>query len=220
MTEPSQGHGNEPAMASSGHGGPARVAPPTVPGVIGVHRPAASWPKKLGVVLVVVGSLATLGAAVSIVANLVVPTLVRGLAPGASMPHMSDSMRDWRYASVGVEGLKLVAGIWCIVAGTGLKGRRPWGPPTARWWAVSKILIGVLAAGVGYLALREQMAQFAKNPQAPAIARPFMAATGVFGVVVQVLWLGALPTFVLIWLARRPVRELIATWGPRPVPAA
>ncbi len=91
-------------------------------------------------------------------------------------------------------------------------------------WSVLKMLFGiamaVLVARMEYSMMTSMMEQAQSSiaagrsgpppPPIPvhAMATVFSTVAAVFGL----LWWWALPVFMLIWLARRLVREEIATW--------
>ncbi|MHC4991611.1 MAG: hypothetical protein ACYTGC_11595 [Planctomycetota bacterium] len=115
----------------------------------------------------------------------------------------------------------LVAGglaVVLLVGGLGVTGRKGYGVRWCMTWAGLKFLYAIPAAMLGYYMSAEQFKRMQEatvdsGNQVPAGIFTLMQSMGVVGVVLQVLWLWAGPVFLLIWFARRSVKDEVRSWG-------
>jgi hypothetical protein len=94
-----------------------------------------------------------------------------------------------------------VVGAPLLVAGIGLLARRRWAVKICRFWIVLCIALSLVDAGMNAL-IHKGMAE-AANQQAGLLSAGILASLALSL---------ALPIFMLIWLARREIREEIAGW--------
>ncbi len=127
-------------------------------------------------------------------------------AAGAQMNATRDQLPV--QAAIGFGGL-LIA-IMLLVSAIKLLHRKPDAHRWILWWAVIKIVYGLVATGAAVLAQQAQFAAIGNTPGAPPAA--FIGGMAIVGGVIGVLWIAAFPVFILIWFSRPTVKEEIATW--------
>ena len=192
------------------------VAPPTQAGVIAANAALPVWPKVIGIISIVLGAGGMLGNIWSVVAMLMVDTFAGMAAQFSPGPQMSAEM--WSGGRSGsllcIYVAMFVLAVLLLAGGIGLVRRRRWAPKVCVGWALGKIAAAFATAAVGYQMQEAQMKMFANDPN--------LAATGMSGgpmgamvlvtMVFIVIWLGAYPVFMLVWLSRRGVKEYVASW--------
>jgi hypothetical protein len=202
--------------------------PPIIAGPVLVRASPSQWSTPLGVVMIVFGVFGMLSGCMTLV-SLMLQDRLMGVA--ATDPATASAMQ----ASVDRYGaLSAASGVFAAIlaialtaAGAGVAARRPVGVTVAKWWAVLKIVYAVLAVAVGFMAAQDQittMTATAGGAGGPGGAGPGQAAgvavaTAVMGpfmlviMLVQLLWLCALPVFVLVWFRRASIKAEVAQWG-------
>lgn len=212
---------------------PLPSAPPTTPGPISQIRSRAgnTWPDVIGIISIILGSLAALGGII----NALTQALMSFWAPAVSgasnapppsgsgnppfdLSSMLRSMGQWApLASAANLLLCAIAGL-LIFSGAGVLKRRRWGAVWIKRWAVIKILGGVLMAVVTGLM---QSAQFSSMSQSGAAGSgPGSAAIGAMAPVIAaftgcftILFYAAYPIFILIWMNRSLIKAQTRSWA-------
>lgn len=190
---------------------PTRAAPPTSPGV--PHRPKATWPNVLGIVLIVFGVGAALGGVWSAIGFWAMRLLIPAID---DIPIAAGAMREMQWMMIPLGVAAIAAGVWCAIAGVGLVRRQPWAPRSAAWWALAKIILGVATAGVNVFMQHTMMqAQVSSTGGAgsPSFMPIFYDVWAVLMFAMYTCWFAALPVFTLLWLRMNSVRAEIAQWS-------
>ena len=96
-----------------------------------------------------------------------------------------------------------------LIASVGLLRRRPWSARLARLWAVLDLILMVGGTLVLYdFSKREFVASFADSGLSMGTVEMLFAAIYFFDLLVSFVF----PVFVLIWFARRKIKDEVATW--------
>lgn len=193
------------------------MTPPIDAGEI-PQQPSA-WPKVIGVITIIFGSLAILQGCVGAVSSLFMSSL-SAIVP-AEQAAVYDAMEDLKPWMIIGAVLALGLGILLLVAGIGLVRRRAWSPTACMVWAGIKMvfvvgytILGDMAQQAQFEAMQEMMQQDPNMPAAmPAMMGSFMQVFGVFTIVLGILWGWALPVFLLIWFARSKIKAEVAGWA-------
>ncbi|HYD01439.1 MAG TPA: hypothetical protein VEB22_09455 [Phycisphaerales bacterium] len=200
--------------------------PPTYPAQLPVSEPA--WPKVLGIVSIVLGSLGAAYNACSAVGGLLGGSMMSWLADmansgarnaqsarqSAEMKQMLDAMQPWMIAAGVVAVVSLAVSVWLLVAGITLVKRRAAGFGMHKGWAWTRIAMGLVTAGV---TVGMQKAQFGamNSLQAAGGGPPSAAITlmlvgqGLFAIALA----SAYPVVVLAMMTRRRVSLVLDRWG-------
>ncbi len=212
MTEPVGGGGES--------GGPV-VAPPITAGPISIRAEAPAWPTVIGIIAIVLGAGGVLGGLWGILTPFVMGRF-KGLA-AAGGPDIFAGITRWGPWLSVLSGVSaLVAGM-LLLGGIGMAKRRGWSGRMLVAWAIAKVLFAIPMVIVTALMQRDQMSaafsSMGKNstPPPPGLVGAMSSGIMVVTVVLSLAWYWAFPLFVLIWLARRPHRALMATWGANQV---
>ena len=196
---------------------PTPMTPPTDAGAI-PPKPS-SWPTVIGVIAIILGSLATLQGCM----GLGWPALAALFT--SALPEEQAGMMDATTAFAPLmmisAGLTLAVAIVLLIGGIGLTKRSPRSPKTCRIWAGLKMLLVVYSSIVGYLVQQAQMEAMQRmleeDPNTagamPGFFGTLMAIVGPVILVFAIVWGWALPIFMLIWFSRRKIKAEVAQWG-------
>jgi hypothetical protein len=188
-----------------------RMAPPTDMGQFIIPPQPSSWPKVIGIIAIVLGSLATLGGLLGAASSYITEWGLSMMPAEARTAAMTETIVRWRPWLVATSLCSAAVAVLLIVAGARLVNRRPSAPGLCRNWAILKMIVVLFVAAVTYHVQREQ---FANVPPAGTRGMPagMPAMMAVFSAAFGVLWGWALPVFMLIWFARRKIKEEVAEW--------
>lgn len=191
---------------------PIAVAPPTRPGMV-AEPPArqSGWPKVIGIIAIVLGSLGILGAVYGAVSPLVMGPLAR-MMPAEHAAGV-EAMQEFSVRVVLVSLLALAVAVWLLVGGIALVKRRRSSRKTCLTWAVVKMLFVVLNSVISYAMVEAQMeAMMQQSPNTPGMPAGFMSGFSAIGLVFGICWGWALPVFMLIWFSRGEIKAEVAQW--------
>ncbi len=190
-----------------------RFAPPLAPTANPAPAEPASWPKVLGVICIVFGGLGMLGGVWGIMSPLFNEWLA-ALMPPEQQATMEAAAKVNPHP-VATSLFMLAIAALLLAGGIGLVRRRGGAIGLLKAWAVIKILWVIVGTFLGLHASPELMEgvqkQMGSSP-APGM-EAIMWASVVFGIVAGILWVCALPVFVLIWFGRRKIRNEVASWA-------
>jgi hypothetical protein len=178
----------------------------------------------IGVIAIILGSLATLGGCMSLGSSAMFGLFASAMPQ--EQAEMMDATKAFMPLMMIAAGLTTPIAIVLLIGGIGLTKRSPWSPKTCRIWAGLKMLIVVYGSIIGYLVQQAQMEAMQRmleedpNTAAaiPGFFGTFMAILGPLTLVLGIVWGWALPIFMLIWFSRRKIKAEIAQWG-RPASA-
>jgi hypothetical protein len=188
-------------MAAEQHpgSGPVPLTPLADTEALPAIQRATVWPRRLGVVSIILGSLGllfgTMGSSVALQAKAIEMSLPQDVTPNQQAILKAAT---WRAnLSIGAAAI----GVPLLIAGIGLVARRRWSIKFCRAWTILCIVLSLVDAAVNAL-IHKGLAEAADRPAT-------LLSTGV---VLGLVWSLALPIFMLIWLAREEIREEIAGW--------
>ena len=195
-------------IASQNTSPPPSAIPPQQPGEIGGPEQAATWPKIIGVISIVFGSVACLSGAWGLLA----PRLMEAVAVKAPQSQAAPfaAMEGWGTWIVVSSALTMLIAPVLLVAGIDLVRRRRRGIKLGRVWAVLKMIFAVAGSYLGFVMIQEQFRQMPQ--QKLPVGGDFFVVMGVVGAVAGVLWSCAYPVFLLIWFSRAKVRTEYTQW--------
>lgn len=189
--------------------------PPVDPAQIPVK--GKTWPKTLGIITIIFGSLGFLGALtgplfIPITKNSMQPFVEQGADADAVEQYMADlTSLSWTGAGIGT-----LLGSLLLVGGILLVRRKRTASALLQAWAVLKIL------GGGYIQFRNLALQKTQMSimfsgkefagEGAEIAGSITSVATTVGLVFGLLWLAALPVFLIIWFNRARVKEDMEAW--------
>ncbi len=196
---------------------PAAMTPPVRQG--DVPEPRSRWPTVIGIIAVVFGVLGVLGGCSGLVFN------VFAAIWGSSMQWMPEAqkalfevMRQYVVPTSISMVVATVLAAWLLVAGIGVLRHRPWSRGATVGWAVAKIIYAIPASVLGYFhykAQLEAMEQAAIDSGTPIPTGIFtiMQSVGAAMMGWSILWVWALPLFLIIWFRWAPVKTEVERWA-------
>ncbi len=197
-------------------------APPTQAGPVAYTTAPSGWPKVIGVISIVLGSLAAVGGCIGTVMQLSMGALkgfLEKVTPKGAGP---DPLATWeameRFApwTMAVQLLLMAVAILLLIAGIGLVRRRRWSIKAGVVWAVLKILAVVPNAVLTYVTVNAQMEAVPKDPNMQQMPAGLFSMIGSFGGIAAALWAllwgWAYPVFILIWFSRRKIKDEVEGW--------
>ncbi len=187
---------------------PQPLAPPTQPGAIVAPPRPSNWPNVIGIIAIVLGAGGILGG----VWGAASPWLMSSLS-WAMLPGQAESLQAWLPWTVSSSLAAAAVAILLLLGGIKLVKRNPAAPGLLRVWAILKLPMAVCLTIVGIIVQREQFDVVQGSTTAMPMGSAFFDALTVFGVVVSVVWYGALPVFMLIWFARKKSKAEVAGWS-------
>ena len=187
---------------------PQPLAPPTHPGAIAAPVRPSNWPTVIGIIAIVLGAGGILvglwGAAA--------PLLMRWFS-WAMIQGQAESLQAWLPWTVSSSLAAAAVAILLLVGGLKLVKRNPAAPRLLRLWAILKLLVAVFMTIVGILVQNDQFEAIQGSTGAMPLGPGFFDLMAGIGVVLSVVWYGALPVFMLIWFARKKSKAEVAGWS-------
>ncbi len=196
-------------------------APPVMPGEMPNSWEQSTWPKVLGIVCIVFGSLGMLGGLFGAFGALMMGVLsgseMMSEVGDQDMDAMMLAMKHWMPAMVATNVLRLIAAGVLLASGIMMLSKRRGCPTWVMWYVGLQSVFAVSSGVVSALMQREIMAaMLASNGGpggGPAMGGFMGAFSGIAGLI-TVVWYLALPVFLLIWFRRPVIKEEIANgWG-------
>lgn len=188
------------------------------------NRPQVSWPRTLGIIMIVFGALGILCNGSSTYGNYGYKALqaYRAMAAkaGTGKPLSADQidflkeplMRNWNLASTAAMALLALLAVVLLVSGVGMVSRHAWAVRAAASWAGSKILIELVIAMGGWV-VQHRIIQAIQGGMLKADAVPEELLNISMGSLLAQVALGvAFPVFVLIWLSLPNTKEETVHW--------
>lgn len=195
---------------------PVGTAPPT-------YRPhyerpqESAWPRVIGIICIVFGSLGSLGGFCGALASLLQGVFSSWATQAGQPQAMADAAARYTPYLVVANILTLGVAVVLLVGGIGLVKRRRWSRMALLHWSWMKMLVAVVGGVLGYLVQQAQFEAMQNDPdisgQMPAMFGSIMRTFGGVGLVLQITWFWALPVFTLVWFNRRPIRHEVSQWS-------
>lgn len=160
-------------------------------------RPMPKWPKVIGVISIVWGSLGLVCNGFGIVSPLIFGPMMKSAAEQMK-GGMPPAVTDPNPVMLGLYGVGMVWSILLIVAGAMTVARKPAGRPVHLFWAATN---AVMAVGGIFLSLRMQnsIAEWVRDNPTSDFAQSYSATSGMIGLGVGVVLGLAWPLFILVW---------------------
>lgn len=187
--------------------GPA--APPTVRGAQPAAPRPSSWPTVLGVIAIVLGALAVVGAVWQLVMPFVLGTFLDSLSAGQTADPFAIQRNPWMLV-IQVIGL-ILAGV-LIAIGVMLLQRRRRARRLGLAWAGIDIIHVFVGVGTGYLLQQAQWAQQQQSGTGTAAIDSSEQIGALIGLGIGLIFGCALPVFMLIWLKRPKIKDEMMQW--------
>lgn len=171
---------------------------PTFPGDIDLPPEPPQWPKTVGIISIVWGSLGLLCGVCGGVGFVMQSSFTAQMEQQMGGP-MPDVMKATA-AQMGLMGLGTLLSLMLVVAGIVLVGRKRVARPLHLAYAGLSIVVSLAATAVGVMRLLEQAAWAQANQGdkwAQQVNIPVAVAATAFGLVLGVAW----PVFCLVWFA-------------------
>jgi hypothetical protein len=191
-----------------------------VPGAVPVDD--ARWPKVIGIVSIVFGSLGVLTGCSAIASGFMM-SLFMGVMPAdaRNQPAMV-AMRDWAPWTGAVGAAKSIVAVGLLVGGILLLQKKRGGARLLVAWAIARMAVAVFDTAVTYFMQSQVMATAAgqANTPPPGVPPGFFTMMAAFSAVFALAWGCALPIFVLVWLNLPFARAEVDRWRARAGSAA
>lgn len=188
--------------------------PPVAPieaGELPAYEPSTTWPRTLGIVSIIFG---VLGVAKGLLSIAGMPLIVSKLGETEAYRDFLNSplVQTWKTTRYVYGGLAILLGVFLLTCGIGLLRRRGWSAKGLSGWAVAKVIVEAALSVLDYAiyvkisqAIRQRLLETEGVP-------PMFQTWSVSGLIFSLAISCGLALFVLIWLARREIREEIAGW--------
>ncbi|MCG8602242.1 MAG: hypothetical protein MI807_19005 [Verrucomicrobiales bacterium] len=189
--------------------------PPIDPSQLPTRKP--TWNRTIGVIALVFGILGLLGALIAPVSLAFTKKMMTTFEDqGADPDQIAEYLEKLTSLSyLSVTGLAILA-ILLSVGGFFLLKRNPLGAPLLQIWAVLKIVLGCYFNyrnyGLTQMQMKIQMSVDGMNAQAAEMTETITNVAVLGGMIFGILWLIALPVFLLIWLNRAKIKQEIQSW--------
>lgn len=188
---------------------PMPAAPPTRPGALVAPRSTAIWPNVIGILGIVLGCLAALGAIWQALSTVFIPWLADMMPSNAAVNPMP-VMKEWVPLLFLSAAIMLAVAVFLIIASVGVMRLRPWSRMALLIWAIAKLVAGAGGVAIGFLMGTAMVAEMTTNGQ-PAM---FVggAVAQFISAIIQFAFIAILPVFLLIWLNLKKVKAEVNRW--------
>jgi len=187
----------------------ARMAPPVDAGTGFLRPKQPGWPKAIGVICIVVGALGVLMTILGIVSQSLMSKFIE-MAPPEQVDELKraiEAAEPWKPWTYTLSAISAALAVMLIVGGVRLTRRRASAAGLLQMYAVLRM--GIVAA-VGVITYKIQQSALAGNSDVPASAAQALA---VGQSLFAIAWGWALPIFLLIWFARRRIKDEVRGWS-------
>jgi len=176
------------------------------------------WPTVVGSIAIVFGVAGVLqggcGMAASLFSRQMYELSARIAPQSAQQLEIQQAVNDsHQFMNTALSLLSMLVAIMLLVGGIRLHRRRATSVGLLRAWAGAKLILALLLAGAGWIALQSSLEtmEASQSPGLPSEA--VMQAIGLIGVAANLLWQWALPIFMLVWFSRSSIRSSVARWN-------
>ncbi len=189
-------------------------SPPPIQGG-NIQAPGSKWPTTLGIISLIFG-IGGIGQAViaPFSAAMTRSSMQAFVEQGADQAEVDDFLATLQANSYLNGGVVLVLGVILLVGGIMLLKRKPASSVVLQAWAVLKILGGGFIIFKSMAVQKTQMAimfSATAGSEAEMIGNITRYAMW-FGLAFGLLWLIALPVFLLIWFNRDTIKTQMSEW--------
>jgi hypothetical protein len=188
-------------------------------------RPPVSWPKTLGIIMIIFGSLGILCNGSSMYANYGYRALraLHEMAAKAGKGSALTSeqleflreplMHNWNLVLTTLLGLCAVLAVVLLACGIGMVGRHAWTVRISTTWAGIKIVLELVTAMGGWVVQQKIVHAIQAGILKEEAVPGELLETSVAGLSGQIALGVVFPIFVLIWLSLPNTREETAGWA-------
>ena len=206
---------------------PGLAAPPTGPCLLEPEGQRPAWPKVIGVIAIVYGSLFVVGGMCGLLQLLYADaftnwyrSMLGGIA-GEQYAAALETTLEYKPWFLLMNLAAFFLAVLLVVAGADLCYRRPRAVPRIRFWAVATLVLLTVQSVVTYFMFFAQMEAYGSR-RATAGYGVTVAPNGamaLFSAVFGWVFWAVFPVFLLIWLSRGWVVHQVATWANPTQPA-
>ncbi len=180
-------------------------------------KTGSRWHKTLGIIAIVFGALGCAQAAIAPFSLIITKNQMEKFVAQGSDQMSVDAYLE-QLSTISIQGsiAAAVLGIALLSGGIMLLKRKPKASILLQIWAVAKMLVGSYTTYASMSLTKLQMSIMtssgALGDDGGATLNQFTAVAVKVGAVVGLIWLAALPIFLLIWLNRAKIKEDIRSW--------
>jgi hypothetical protein len=177
------------------------------------------WPRWLGILSIVFGSLMILNGCFGALYMSLVGTFAQmfeNMPNGDQFVGMYDALDESKGIAIAEMLVRMGLGVMLLISGIDLTARRRRGVRLSRVWAVVRLLLIGLAVPLQVVMSRDQLdatMDAVKEAGMPTSMESMFGAFTVVAVGIQVVWQAWYPIFLLIWLRRPRVKEYWQSWA-------
>lgn len=174
------------------------------------------WHRPIGVVVIIIGVLGVLTGALQI--GQAYMGNIGGVDPSEQefdVEAMQAVVEKWQPVSMAMGAIYIPVALLLTVGGILLVRKRLVSAFVLRFWAILKLIVVAVNAYFQLLMAREQMAVMFTEETIGSEAPFFQSITDVTIVVflvLTVLWMSAVPVFLLFWFGRARIRVEMKSW--------
>ncbi|MCC6679574.1 MAG: hypothetical protein IT445_01615 [Phycisphaeraceae bacterium] len=178
-----------------------RLVPPTSPVASARAQQKLVWPNVIGIVCII---FATGGIGTGLW-GLLAPFIMKGIMLGDQRA----VMQRHPHLNLLLAALALLLGALLLIGGIALLQRCRWSARVLMGWSMLKIVLGVINLFV-QLMIQQEMWQAINTPGSGTIHGPAVSVQSsmiIVSVALGLVWVCALPAFLLIWFIRPRIRR-------------
>lgn len=191
--------------------------PPPAPGSPGPPAPKGSaWPKTVGIIAIIFGIL---GAGGAVIAPLSLAFTKTQMQVYVEMGAKQETVDEYLERLSGISILNAVIigilGVVLLIGGILLLKQNSKSPWILKSWAIAKMAAGLYTTMVNMSLTKMQMGIITSSStfgEDGEMINQFANVGAIVGAVFGLLWIAALPAFLLIWFSRPKVKADIASW--------
>ncbi len=198
-------------MSSDSSGQPPFMTPPTYPQPFVREAAPSSWPKVIGIIAIVLGSVAALFGLLGMFAPALTEALSKNMPP--EQQRLMEVTKQYSTALTLVSLISAVIGTVLLVAGIGLLKRLRRGVKLAIVWSIAKIAYELAYAGLNYRIQIQTWDAMKDDPNLSTVGGGMAGGLAWVTAVATLLFGCAFPIFMLIWFSRRKIKEETASWS-------
>lgn len=188
------------------------VAPPTTPGPLGPTRREQSWPRTVGIILVVIGSISVIAWGLRLIQSVMEAAMGGTMGGMDEMEAMFQVYAEYAWLSISTDILNLLAGAMLLGGGVLLLLRRKLALLVLLNWAWIKVIVALASALVTYAKQRDlmdaMMTANAGTGMPVGMSHAMALGQAVFYFVIGII----VPIFVLFFFVPRKIRRQMRSW--------
>lgn len=206
--------GNDPDMATPPPipAAPPPAAPPTTPGHLGTKRRQTTWPRVVGILLIIVGALSVISSAFQLFSAIVNGAIGASMQGGGEIEAVYEVHHRYAWLLSMVYALNLVAATCPLIGGILLLKHRKMAWALLVHWSWAKILLACLTSFATFLFTRDVVNSVGALSGQPGVP-PSLSETMALIQAAFVLLIGmVVPILVLCFFLPRKTRHQMQGW--------